>query len=126
MRLRPRGWLVGVLPGADQFRGGFRTEALRGYSSVLDAARVSTASPVDAGEAVRRVGGRYGGRMPQSRQAAHSSPPPIRMSICKKCNMPMWLINVEPDDKPDHDRRTENGARPRLRNEGRASALYRP
>ena len=44
--------------------------------------------------------------MSQSPQAAHSPPPPIRMSICKKCNMPMWLISVEPDDKPDHDRRT--------------------
>ena len=43
--------------------------------------------------------------MPRFEFAAHS-PPPIHMCICAKCNIPMWLINVEPDDKPDHDKRT--------------------
>ena len=43
--------------------------------------------------------------MPSSEVVPHS-PPPIHMSICPNCNMPMWLIHVEPDDGPDHDRRT--------------------
>jgi hypothetical protein len=43
--------------------------------------------------------------MPRSESNTHSSPP-IHARICLKCNMPMWLVHVEPDDKPDHDRRT--------------------
>ena len=34
---------------------------------------------------------------------AHRS---LRSPTTSTCHMPMWLIHVEPDDKPDHGRRT--------------------
>ena len=35
-------------------------------------------------------------------------PHPLTIShpCCEICDAQMWLVSIEPDDKPDHDRRT--------------------
>ena len=36
--------------------------------------------------------------VPQSQRVEHPK--------CERCGARMWLAHIEPDDKPDHDRRT--------------------
>jgi hypothetical protein len=38
-------------------------------------------------------------------QFSLNSPLPIHPPNCWKCNMPMWLVRIDPGDTPDHDRR---------------------
>jgi hypothetical protein len=46
--------------------------------------------------------------MPHLQFAPQPSLPPINnpLCLCSTCQMPMLLLHVEPDEKPDYDRRT--------------------
>jgi hypothetical protein len=42
--------------------------------------------------------------MPRSEYTTHS-PPLLHTPNCWRCNMPMWLVRIDPGDTPNQDKR---------------------